>query len=88
MISIEELKNKLRTDYAYYIRPLVIKDKCDLCGNDKELEVHHTIQFSELFYETLKELNLEVINIKHRLGKVFIKLKEYENEIEEKKGLS
>ena len=35
----------------------------------------------------LKELNLEVINIKHRLGKVFIKLKEYENEIEEERGM-
>ena len=59
MIDINNLKNILRGDYAQYIRPLVIKDKCDLCGNDKELEVHHTIQFSELFYETLKELNLE-----------------------------
>ena len=29
MINFEELKNKLRTDYAYYIRPLVIKDKCE-----------------------------------------------------------
>lgn len=37
--------------------------------------------------EKLKELNLEVINIKHRLGKVFIKLKEYENEIEEERGM-
>lgn len=37
--------------------------------------------------EKLKELNLEVVNIKHRLGKVFIKLKEYENEIEEERGM-
>ena len=37
--------------------------------------------------EKLKELNLEVINTKHRLGKVFIKLKEYENEIEEERGM-
>lgn len=35
----------------------------------------------------VKELNLEFINIKHRLGKVFIKLKEYENEIEEERGM-
>ena len=37
--------------------------------------------------EKLKELNLEVINTKHRLVKVFIKLKEYENEIEEERGM-
>ena len=32
MITFEELKKILRTDYAYYIRPLVIKDKCEMCG--------------------------------------------------------
>ena len=78
MISIEELKNKLRTDYAYYIRPLVIKDKCELCGCGENLVVHHDKEFSILLDETLKELNLyklefnedEVNIIKtHMLGK-------------------
>lgn len=59
MIEINKLKIKLRGDFSKYIRPLVIKDKCDICGNNEKLEVHHTIQFSKLLYETLKELNLE-----------------------------
>ena len=58
MITFEELKNKLRTDYAYYIRPLVIKDKCELCGCEENLVVHHDKEFSILLDETLKELNL------------------------------
>ena len=58
MINFEELKNKLRTDYAYYIRPLVIKDKCELCGCEENLVVHHDKEFSILLDETLKELNL------------------------------
>ena len=78
MISFEELKNRLRTDYAYYIRPLVIKDKCELCGCEENLVVHHDKEFSILLDETLKELNLyklefnedEVNIIKtHMLGK-------------------
>ena len=43
MIDINNLKNILRGDYAQYIRPLVIKDKCDLCGNDKELNFLHLL---------------------------------------------
>ena len=58
MISFEELKNKLRTDYANYIKPLVIKDKCELCGCEENLVVHHDKEFSILLDETLKELNL------------------------------
>ena len=78
MVSFEELKNKLRTDYAYYIRPLVIKDKCELCDCEENLVVHHDKEFSILLDETLKELNLyklefnedEVNIIKtHMLGK-------------------
>ena len=78
MISFEELKNKLRTDYAYYIRPLVIKDKCELCGCEENLIVHHDKEFSILLDETLKKLNLykiefneDEVNIirTHMLGK-------------------
>ena len=58
MIDINNLKNILRGDYAQYIRPLVIKDKCDLCGNEENLVVHHDKEFSILLDETLKELNL------------------------------
>ena len=78
MISFEELKNKLRMDYANYIRPLVIKDKCEMCGCEENLAVHHDKEFSILLDETLKELNLykiefneDEVNIirTHMLGK-------------------
>ena len=78
MITFEELKNKLRTDYANYIKPLVIKDKCELCGYEENLVVHHDKEFSILLDETLKELNLykiefneDEVNIirTHMLGK-------------------
>ena len=78
MISFEELKNKLRIDYANYIRPFVIKDKCELCGCEENLVVHHDKEFSILLDETLKELNLyklefneDEVNIirTHMLGK-------------------
>lgn len=58
MITFEELKKILRTDYANYIRPLVIKDKCEFCDCEENLVAHHNKEFSILLDETLKELNL------------------------------
>ena len=58
MITFKELKKILRTDYVYYIRPLVIKDKCKSCGCEENLVVHHDKEFSILLDETLEELNL------------------------------
>ena len=78
MITFKELKKILRTDYVYYIRPLVIKDKCKSCGCEENLVVHHDKEFSILLDETLEELNLyklefnedEVAIIRtHMLGK-------------------
>lgn len=57
-MTIEELKNRCRSEFSYYIRPLVIKDKCEICGCNEKLEVHHDIQFSVLLKESMKELTL------------------------------
>ena len=54
-----KLEEYLRTEYSYYIRPLFIKDECELCGTDNNLELHHIQQFSELLKETLQLLHLE-----------------------------
>ena len=58
MISLKKKKKILRTDYANYIRPLVIKDKCEFCDCEENLVAHHDKEFSILLDETLKELNL------------------------------
>ena len=54
-----KLQEKLRSDYTNYIRPLFIKNKCDLCGDTEDLELHHIEQFDSMLRETLKELNLQ-----------------------------
>ena len=54
-----KLQVKLRSDYTNYIRPLFIKNKCDLCGDTEDLELHHHKQFDSMLRETLKELNLQ-----------------------------
>ena len=48
-----------RMKYLKFIRPLFIKSECEICGETKELELHHKEQFSSLLQETLSELNLE-----------------------------
>lgn len=52
------LEEYSRTKYYNYIRPLYIKNKCDICDSEENLELHHVKQFSELLKDTLKDLNL------------------------------
>ena len=63
MCSKEELKMYLRLDFDKYIRPNFIKDKCEFCGEDNELHLHHYDKyFSTLLNETLIELNLNNVD--------------------------
>lgn len=53
------LQQHQRMKFLKYVKPFFIKDKCEICGTDEELEIHHNYQFSKLLDKTLKELNLE-----------------------------
>lgn len=54
-----KLESYLRNDFANYLRPLLIKDKCSNCGDTNNLELHHEKQFSQLLEETLNILDLK-----------------------------
>lgn len=54
-----KLEEYLRGNFSRYIRPLFIKNECEVCKTTDNLELHHEIQFSELLNETLKELKLK-----------------------------
>lgn len=54
-----QLREKLRMDFSKYIRPIKMKEHCEVCGTTENLELHHVDQFILTLEETLKELNLE-----------------------------
>ena len=54
-----QLREKLRMDFSKYIRPIKMKEHCEVCGTTENLELHHLDQFIFTLEETLKELNLE-----------------------------
>lgn len=53
------LRDHLRNEWSEYIRPMVIKNKCEFCGADKELHLHHIDRFYNLLMETLEYLQLQ-----------------------------
>lgn len=53
------LEEYQRLKYYNYIRPLFIKDKCEACGINEKLELHHATSFVSLLSETLDFLKLE-----------------------------
>jgi hypothetical protein len=53
-----KLEEYLRNDFAKYLKPLLIKNKCEFCNTTDNLQLHHDKQFAEILFETLKELNL------------------------------
>lgn len=57
-MNINELKTRLRNDFAKYIIPLVEKDECYICGSDGNLEVHHEVMFCEQLEHVLSLLDL------------------------------
>jgi hypothetical protein len=50
------IKQLNRNKFQKYIRPLFIKDKCDICENTQGLELHHYIQFDKLFRNAIDKL--------------------------------
>ena len=52
------IKEKCREDFKIYIRSKLIKGKCEMCGCEENLIVHHTIRFIDLFNETVEEIGL------------------------------
>lgn len=53
-----ELNKYLRTIINSKIRPIFIKDKCEVCEKEEGLHLHHVKLFSEILNETLFDLKL------------------------------
>lgn len=51
---------KLRASFNNHIRPIRIKDRCELCGSEEYLILHHIDTFSNLLDETLEELGIDI----------------------------
>ena len=56
-----KLEQYQRVKFLTYIRPLFIKNKCEVCGKTNDLELHHEEQFIILLKNTLDELSLEYL---------------------------
>ena len=56
----EQLIANLRTDFNINIRELKLKDKCEYCNSDENLEVHHKKSFADLLDKTLIMLELDI----------------------------
>ena len=50
------IKAYVRIKTYEYIRPLLIKNKCEICGEINGLELHHIIPFATLYEQCLKSL--------------------------------
>ena len=57
-----KLELYLRAIVSAKIRPYYIKEKCEICECEHDLELHHIELFSELLLNTLKQLNLDYKN--------------------------
>ena len=53
-----ELMLKLRLDFNNYIRKDYMKDKCEKCGSNENLHVHHIITFKSQFEHILELMNI------------------------------
>lgn len=56
-----KLEQYQRVKFLTHIRPLFVKDECEVCGEINDLELHHEEQFVVLLKNTLDELNLEYL---------------------------
>jgi hypothetical protein len=54
-----EIERYLRVRIVQKFNPLAIKETCEYCGKNQDLEVHHTYRFKDMLIDTLKELNIE-----------------------------
>ena len=53
-----ELLMKLRLDFNNYIRDNYIKDKCEKCGSNENLHLHHIITFKSQFEHILELMDI------------------------------
>lgn len=56
------LREYLRAYFGKNLRPLLIKDKCQICGSTENLHLHHIDRFHNLLMETLEQLQLNELN--------------------------
>jgi len=54
-----KLEEYLRNDFGTILRPLIIKDKCEVCGTEEDLHLHHVYRFSSYLKRCLHYLQLE-----------------------------
>nr|DAE29962.1 MAG TPA: Protein of unknown function (DUF968) [virus sp. ctE0n6] len=54
-----KLEDYLRNDFTNNLKPLIIKDKCEICGIDEKLHLHHVYDFSSYLKRCLTHLRLE-----------------------------
>lgn len=54
-----DLNQYLRMMINDKVRPLFIKEKCEVCGDSNKLHLHHVKLFRDIIKETLADLNLE-----------------------------
>ena len=52
------MKSYIRVKVHNKIRPILIKNKCEICGEVEKLELHHVKPFSELLEECHKDLDI------------------------------
>ena len=56
------LREYLRSEWSIYIRNSIIKDRCEICGDNLDLHLHHIEKFDSLLIETLNELKLKELD--------------------------
>ena len=56
------LREYLRSEWSIYIRNSIIKDRCEICGGNLDLHLHHIEKFDSLLIETLNELKLKELD--------------------------
>ena len=57
------LKNRCRLDFKVYLRDMLLKDRCELCGTTENLILHHEKSFSKMIDETINEVGMENIQL-------------------------
>ena len=57
------LKNRCRLDFKVYLRDMLLKDRCELCGTTENLILHHEKSFSKMIDETINEVGMENIDL-------------------------
>ena len=56
------LREYLRNDFKDYIRPIIVKENCEICGETNHLHLHHIDRFHNLLMDTLYELKLQELD--------------------------